>query len=78
VIVDVTDESDRLLAMAKLWNATDPAPPGHKQEVRSIGQHLHAKGGWDLMSAVYDHVRERRAYPHLIEAWWDGIGDWRW
>lgn len=78
-LVDVTDETARLLELARAWNDHDPIPDGHKAEVKAIGEQLHGKGGWPLMSKVYENVRKRSTVDScLIEAWWDGVGDWRW
>ena len=67
-----------LRRLTKQWTIHDDIPVSEQRECREIGKKLHALGREELMlQAYYDATGENRA-AHVVAAYWDGIGEWRW
>jgi dissimilatory sulfite reductase (desulfoviridin) alpha/beta subunit len=48
---------------------------------RRIGESLDRQGGMQLMQSVHSLYTQKYGYhnggnPRLLDAWWDGIGQW--
>ena len=68
----------QLRDLTKRWTIHDDIPVSGQRECREIGKKLYALGREELMrQAYYDATGENRA-AHVIAAYWDGIGEWRW
>lgn len=68
----------RLHKCSRGWNQEDLVPDHQKRECRRIGEALNGIGGMDLMQEAYYHAKGENPNVHVIQAFWDGIGDWRW
>ena len=77
-------------AFRRMWEAA--GQEDEKQTQRAVGEMLSAKGGLHCMQLNYYVFRFAlrgqyfyralkppavRAYPRVLEFWWDGIGEWR-
>lgn len=75
-------EKDKLFAelikCTEDWNQHDLVPTSQKLECKRIGAELDRLGGIDLMQAAYYEAKAENFCVHSIQAYWDGIGDWRW
>lgn len=69
---------NQLIDLTKRWNSYEDVPKSQQAECRKIGQQLHATGGEALMRAAYYSARDYNRDVHVIQAYWDGIGNWRW
>ena len=69
---------DQLVALTRNWNDYEDIPVSQQRECTAIGKKLHAEGGEKLMRAAYYHAKAANPEVHVIQAYWDGIGDWRW
>lgn len=69
---------EQLCDLTKRWNNYDLIPEGQKSECRRIGRELNAIGGIGLMRDAYYAARGANPWVHVIQAYWDGIGDWVW
>ena len=48
------------------------------EEVRSIGERIHGKGGFEAMQRSYYYIRVRNPIlGSMLDGFWDGIGEWR-
>ncbi len=70
--------TDRLIAASRDWTPHDLVPERQKAEVKAIGHALHSAGGIGAMVAAYYEAKERNRSASVIQAYWDGIGEWRW
>ena len=68
----------RLCALTKDWNEHDLVPEAQKQECREIGVKLNELGGMQLMTDAYYDAKAHNRCASFIQAYWDGVGDWRW
>lgn len=71
-----------LLKKAQTWGATNgwPAVENYPQcnEIRSIGQHLHEKGGLRAMQRGFLQVRQvNEVLASLLSKFWNYVGDWQ-
>jgi hypothetical protein len=69
---------DRLLTLTRDWNAFDLVDEQVKQECRLIGEELDKLGGYDLMLYAYRTARAANKCSTAVQAYWDGVGAWRW
>lgn len=67
-----------LVALSAEWNEHDLVPEAQKAQCRAIGQQLNTLGGMELMQGAYYHAKGRNRCASMIQAYWDGIGEWRW
>jgi hypothetical protein len=56
--------------------------PADLERVKEIGRQLHSGGGIEAMRQVCEMVRAegrkvRAHYGPMLEAFWDGVGDWQ-
>lgn len=68
----------RLCAVTRKWNQTDAVPDYQQKECGEIGVLLHAMGGEALMREAYYMAKNLNQYVCVIQAYWDGIGEWQW
>lgn len=60
------------------WNKYEDIPKSQEMLCRRIGERLHWLGGEALMREAYYDAKTKNSDVHMIQAYWDGIGDWRW
>lgn len=70
--------TNSLKNLCKDWNEHDLVPEEQKAKCREIGEALHKLGGMMLMQEAYYAARGRNRSASVIQAYWDGVGDWRW
>ncbi len=49
-----------------------------RERIRVIGGRLNDSGGIQAMRGAYYQAKRENPYASIIQAYWDGIGDWRW
>ena len=67
-----------LIELTKTWNDHDLVPQSQKIECRKIGEALHKEGGEELMRDAYYKAKAQNRACVVVQAYWDGIGEWRW
>lgn len=67
-----------LRRVTEQWNTHEDVPKSQQALCRQIGVRLHALGGEELMREAYYDAKDNNRYVTAIQAYWDGIGDWRW
>ena len=72
------DLTDELVNLTQFWNADEDVPKSQQKMCRAIGQKLHDAGGFRFMTDAYYHAKTRNRHASIVQAYWDGIGDWRW
>lgn len=60
------------------WNQTDLVPKDQQEKCKDIGRRLNEIGGVSLMRDAYYAAHGANRCASVIQAYWDGIGDWRW
>lgn len=68
----------QLLELTKRWNNHEDVPRSQQIECRQIGERINAAGGMRAMIAAYDEATNANRDVRVIQAYWDGVGDWRW
>ena len=74
----MTDLVEQLCELTSRWNDFEDIPESQQRECRKIGEGIHAEGGKQAMIAAYYEAKARNPHVHVIQAYWDGVGDWRW
>ena len=69
---------EQLRALTRNWNNHEDIPRSQQLECRDIGRKLNAIGGKQLMTDAYYDAKATNNYVAVIQAYWDGIGDWQW
>jgi len=69
---------EQLRELSKDWNEYDLVPKSQQLECKQIGESLCTEGGIELMQDAYYDAKSRNRAASVIQAYWDGIGDWRW
>lgn len=69
---------EQLCDLTKRWNDFEDVPVSQRKECRKIGVALNAEGGMNAMRKAYYEAKGRNPSVHVIQAYWDGIGDWVW
>ncbi len=69
---------EQLRDLTKRWNRYEDIPESQRSECRNIGTQLHSLGRERLMRIAYYDAKEANPEVHTIQAFWDGIGEWRW
>lgn len=72
------DLTDELINLTQFWNDHEDVPKSQQHACRSIGQRLYDAGGHRYMTDAYYHAKARNRHCTVIQAYWDGIGNWRW
>lgn len=72
------DLTDELVNLTQFWNDHEDIPKSQQDKCKTIGKRLHDLGGFRFMTDAYYHAKSRNRYVSVIQAYWDGIGDWRW
>lgn len=72
------DLTDELVNLTQFWNEQEDIPKSQQAACRKIGQKLHEAGGFRFMVDAYYHAKARNRHASTVQAYWDGIGDWRW
>lgn len=67
-----------LTALTAQWNATDLIPVEQQMECKRIGEELNKIGGIHLMRQAYYSAHQANRCASVVQAYWDGIGEWRW
>lgn len=67
-----------LRELTKDWNEYDLVPKTEQAICRDYGESLCTEGGIELMQEAYYDAKSRNRAASVIQAYWDGIGDWRW
>lgn len=70
--------TNRLKSVSQDWNEHDLVPEIHKTECREIGEALNKMGGMQAMQTAYYAAKVQNRSASVIQAYWDGIGEWRW
>ena len=68
----------QLCELTKFWNDHEDVPKSQQIKCREIGKQLHALGGTALMRDAYYDARCHNRACIVVQAYSDGIGDWRW
>ena len=68
----------QLRELTRRWNTYEDIPRSQQLECRKIGTQLHAIGGEALMLDAYYDAKGQNLAASTIQAYWDGVGDWRW
>ena len=61
-----------------LWTVYEDIPKSQQARCRVIGTKLNALGGEALMREAYYDAKAANQAATVVQAYWDGIGDWRW
>ena len=69
---------EELRRVTAMWNRHEDIPESQRALCRQIGVRLNALGGADLMLKAYYDAKGANPDVHVIQAYWDGIGEWRW
>lgn len=69
---------EHLCDLTKRWNIHEDIPRSQQIECREIGKRLNEAGGFALMQDAYREARSRNRAVSVVQAYWDGVGDWRW
>lgn len=72
------NDVERLIKLTRDWNRHDLVPDNQKKACREIGIALNDAGGLDAMRSAYHEAKDHNPDVHVIQAYWDGIGEWRW
>lgn len=76
--VTLGDLTDELVNLTQFWNDYEDIPKSQQRLCQDIGRRLHDAGGFRYMTDAYYHAKARNRYASTIQAYWDGIGNWRW
>lgn len=68
----------QLRELTSRWNDYEDIPRSQQRECQRIGEALNLLGGTKLMREAYYYAKGHNNSVHVIQAYWDGIGDWRW
>jgi hypothetical protein len=68
----------QLCALTRNWNDHEDIPRSQQLECRKIGEALSAIGGNAAMVEAYYIARALNSNVHVIQAYWDGVGDFQW
>ena len=68
----------QLADCTRAWNRNDLVPKSQQLRCRQIGRDLNEIGGMALMQEAYYEAKAENPDVHVIQAYWDGIGDWIW
>ena len=69
---------DDLISLTQNWNDYEDVPTAQKLECRILGEKLHKEGGKALMRNAYYEAKDANRSCTVVQAYWDGIGEWRW
>jgi hypothetical protein len=67
-----------LRRVTAMWNTHEDIPTSQKLLCRQIGKRLYELGGEALMREAYYDAKAANRAVTVIQAYWDGIGEWRW
>lgn len=68
----------QLVSLTSPWTTYEDIPGSQKSECQIIGKKLWNIGGMKLMQDAYYTAKNANPAASTIQAYWDGIGDWRW
>lgn len=68
----------RLITLTTEWNEHEDVPKSQQYKCRAIGEALHKLGGMSMMVEAYRDVHRLNRAATVVQAYWDGIGDWQW
>lgn len=68
----------QLAAITASWDQHTLVPDAEKNRAVEIGKALNDAGGFALMQDTYYHAKARNRYAAVLQAYWNGIGDWLW
>ena len=78
----IADDETTLFAelrnLTQFWNAHEDVPKSQQIECRKIGERINAKGGQALMVKAYYDAKSANRHVAVIQAYWNGVGDWVW
>ena len=69
---------NRLIDVTANWNEHHLVPEEQKVRCRAIGEALNKAGGLGAMQDAYYAAKARNRCASLVQAYWDGVGEWRW
>jgi hypothetical protein len=69
---------EQLLDLTKRWNNHEDIPRSQQLECRKIGERINSEGGFAGMQEAYRQARMLNPDVHVIQTYWDGVGDWEW
>lgn len=72
------DLTNRLCELTKQWTEYEDVPRSQQAECRDIGRKIHALGGENAMREAYYAAKGQNRTASVVQAYWDGIGEWRW
>lgn len=68
----------QLCELTKRWTIYEDIPKSQQHECREIGTRLWSLGGMNAMTQAYYAAKAENPAAITVQAYWDGIGDWRW
>jgi hypothetical protein len=68
----------QLRELTKRWTVYEDIPKSQQAECRAIGKQLNALGGTALMREAYYDAKAENPAASTVQAYWDGVGEWRW
>ena len=72
------DLIDELCELTKRWTDYEDVPGSQKAECRRIGEELNRLGGMSAMRDAYYEAKGHNRAASVVQAFWDGVGEWRW
>lgn len=72
------DLTDELVNLTQFWTEHEDVPRSQQLKAAEIGRKLNELGGYRFMVDAFYHAKARNRYASTVQAYWDGIGDWRW
>lgn len=73
-----SDAITQLCELTKRWTTYEDIPKSQQYECREIGKRLWSLGGMNAMMQAYYVAKGNNLAASTVQAYWDGIGDWRW
>ena len=72
------DLTDELCDLTRYWNAYEDVSKNEQAKCRDIGARLHNVGGFKAMTDAYYHAKASNRHAGVVQAYWNGVGDWVW
>lgn len=77
-VVDLDAATAQLCELTARWTTHEDIPRSQQFECREIGKRLWELGGIKAMRDAYYEAKGRNLAAVTVQAYWDGVGEWRW